>query len=35
LSKTTDNNIKGFLLLQQGVKLGGGRYAVYAGKRSR
>lgn len=30
-----NNDINGFLLLQQGVKLGDGRYAAYAGKRSR
>jgi hypothetical protein len=29
-----NNDIKGFVL-QQRVKLGDGRYAVYAGKRSR
>jgi hypothetical protein len=27
-----NNDIKGFLLLQRGVKLGDGRYAVYAGR---
>jgi hypothetical protein len=35
LSRKNNNDIKGFLLLQQRVKLGDGRYAVYAGKRSR
>jgi hypothetical protein len=29
-----NNDIKSFLLLQQEVKLGNGRYAVYAEKRS-
>jgi hypothetical protein len=30
-----NNDIKGFLPPQQEVKLGDGRYAVYAGNRSR